>query len=599
MAVTRFATGICTALLMAAAGHPSLSVAAPASAAATPSQALAALADRYIDSTFDLNPLQGTGATGDERYADKFVDNLTPAYRAREAAFLDDMSKALRKIDAGKLSASERITYEILEYQVATRKDAAKLDLYRTPFNQFYSLPLTMVQYASTKGAQPFRTVVQYEQFLRRLEGFPGWVDSAIVNMKDGVAHQVVQPKILMTRVLAQLKTQMVADVDQSGFMAPVKNFPIDFSEADRVRLTAAYRQMAADKIIPAFRKLHDFVEKEYLPACRDTAGLAGTPNGAAKYAYLVRQSTTTNMTAEEVHALGLREVARIRDEMEKVCKQVGFAGDLTAFLAYVRADAKFTPFKTEDEVIEAFRTIQKRVEPTLPKLFAKIPRAKLEIRPEPEITKATAAAHYNIGAADGSRPGVFYAPVRDASKYPTPGMTSLFLHEALPGHHFQGSLAQESDLPRARRYTWLSAYGEGWGLYAESLGNELGVYEDPYQYLGMLLGEMHRAIRLVVDTGMHAKGWSREQAIAYSLQNEGGSEAGQVQEVERYMAIPGQALSYKIGQLKISELRARAEKKLGAKFDIKEFHTQILDEGSMPLAVLEKKIDRWLATKK
>jgi len=570
--------------------------AAPVAKAVSASQELSDLANRFIDTSFDLNPMQATSVTGDDRYADKFVVNLTPAFRERESAFLKEMSRALKKIPSAQLTANDRLTYDVLDYQIRQRLDGTKFDFYRTPFNQFYSLPLTMVQFASTQGAQPFRTVKHYEQFLQRLEGFPEWVDAAIANMRDGMQHKVVQPKILMTRVLTQLKTQIVTDPDRSGFMAPVHKFPATVEEADRARLTAAYRQMTADKIIPAFQRLHDFVEKEYLPKCRDSSGLGATPNGAAKYAFLVRQTTTTDMKPEQIHQLGLQEVARIRLEMEKVRSQVGFSGDLQAFIDSIATDPKLRPFKTEEEVIEAYRVIQHKVEPTLEKLFARIPRSKLEIRPEPEITRATAAAHYAIGAPDGSRPGVFYAPVRDATTYTTPKMTSLFLHEALPGHHFQGSLAQESNLPRARRFTWFTAYGEGWGLYAESLGNELGVYDDPYQYLGMLLAEMHRAIRLVVDTGMHAKGWSREKAVAYSLQNEGGQEADAIQEVERYMAIPGQALAYKIGQLKIRELRTRAEKKLGARFDLKAFHAQILNDGSLPLAVLEKKVNRWMA---
>jgi uncharacterized protein (DUF885 family) len=323
---------------------------------------------------------------------------------------------------------------------------------------------------------------------------------------------------------------------------------------------------------------------------------LTSTPNGAAKYAFLVRQNTSTKLTPEQIHTIGLNEVARIRLEMEKVKTEVEYAGDLNAFFKSLESNPKLTPFKTEADLINAFKEIQQRVEPTLDKMFAHKPRSPLEIRPEPEITRATAAAHYATGTRDGSRPGVFYAPVRDATTYNSTRMTSLFLHEALPGHHFQLSLNLESDLSRFRRYSYFNAFGEGWALYTESLGKDLGVYNDPYQYLGRLAAEMHRAIRLVVDTGMHAKGWTREQAISYSLENEGGSESGAQQEVERYMAIPGQALGYKIGELKIQELRQRAEKKLGAKFDIRAFHDAILNDGNLPLAVLEEKINRWLA---
>lgn len=565
---------------------------------AAPSAAsqLTALTERYVDQFLALNPLDASELTNEERYEDKFVNELTAEHRAAVVKFNTATLKALNHINAEKLSAAERISRDLLDYQVRTNLEEMQHHFYRTPINQFYSMPLTLVQLASTEGAQRFHTVANYEHFLKRLDGFPGWVDSAIANMREGMRKDEVQPKVLMLRSLAQLKTQMVADPDLSGFYVPVKKFPETFSETDRLRLSTAYRDMVSTKMTPAISKLHDFIANEYLPKCRDTAGLAATPDGAAKYAFLVRQNTSTKLTPEQIHAIGLSEVARIRLEMEKVKNEVGYAGDLNAFFQSLENNPTLTPFKTEADVIAAFKQIQQRVEPTLDKMFMHQPRSPLEIRPEPEITRATAAAHYAIGARDGSRPGVFYAPVRDATTYNTTRMTSLFLHEALPGHHFQLSLNLESDLSRFRRYSYFNAFGEGWALYSESLGKDMGVYNDPYQYLGHLAAEMHRAIRLVVDTGMHAKGWTREQAIRYSLENEGGSEAGAQQEVERYMAIPGQALGYKIGELRIQELRHRAEKKLGAKFDIRAFHDAILNDGNLPLAVLEEKINRWLA---
>jgi uncharacterized protein (DUF885 family) len=534
---------------------------------------LAALAERYTDKWLELNPLNASQLTSEERYEDKFVNDLTPEYRATVVRFNTEILQSLNKIDLKKLSAADRITRDLLDYQLHANLEEMRYDFYRTPIHQFYAMPVTLVQLASTQGAQPFRTVANYEHFLTRLGGFPGWVDSAIANMREGMRKGVVQPKVLMTRTLAQLKTQMVADPELSGFYVPVNKFPAAFSDAERIRLSANYRDMVVQKMTPAITRLHDFIANEYLPACRETAGLSSTPNGAEKYAFLARQNTSTKLTPEQIHAIGLSEVARIRQEMDKVKTEVGFAGDLNAFLKSLESNPQLTPFKTEGEVIDAFKQIQQRVAPTLDKMFAHIPRSRLEIRPEPEITKATAAAHYATGARDGSRPGVFYAPVRDATKYNTAQMTSIFLHEALPGHHFQQSLNLEADLSRFRRYSYFNAFGEGWALYTEGLGKDLGVYTDAYQYLGRLTLEMHRAIRLVVDTGMHAKGWTREQAISYSLDNEGGRESDAQQEVERYMAIPGQALGYKIGELKILELRRFAEKKLGAKFDIRAFH--------------------------
>ncbi len=571
---------------------------APAAADASPAAQLERLAERYIDQSFELNPVMATWV-GESRYAGQFVNNLTPAFRARDRQLQVETLEALNKIDPAQLSDSGRLTHAVLAYRAGLRLDEQQFDFHLTPFSQFYSLPLTLLQFASTEGAQPFRSVADYDAFLRRLAGFPGWVDSAIANMREGMAKKVVQPRVLMSRVLPQLKTQIVADPAQSGFFRPVLKFPAAINEADRARLTQDYRRVVAEQITPAFTRLHDFIEKEYLPACRDTAGLAATPNGAAKYAFKARESTTTTLTPAEIHDIGLREVARIRGEMDKVRVQVGFDGDLNAFLASVTRNPKLMPFKTEAEVIEAYRAIQRRVEPLMDKVFLRKPRAALEIRPEPEITRATAAAHYSVGAPDGSRPGVFYAPVRNAATYTSPRMTSLFLHEGLPGHHFESSLAQESGLTRFRRYTRFTAYSEGWALYAESLGNELGVYDDPYQYLGRLLGEMHRAVRLVVDTGMHAKGWTREQAIEYSLATEGGRREDQVQEIERYMAIPGQALAYKIGELKIMELRRSAARALGPRFDLRSFHNALLQDGNLPLAVLESKMQRWIAAQR
>lgn len=567
-----------------------------AAASESPSAALAALADRFVETRLDLDPLMGTRITGEARYEDKFVNNLTPEHRANEQALFADTLKALNKIDARKLSDADRLTRALLEYQARIGLDGAKFDFFLTPVNQFYSMPLSLVQLASTKGAQPFRTVANYEHFLTRIDGFPAWVDTAIANMREGMAKGTVLPKVLVSRVLPQLKSQIVSDPAASGFYVPVKNFPPTFSEEDRGRLTIAYRRSVTEKITPAIIKLHDFMANEYLPACRDSAGLGALPNGAAHYAFKVREQTTTNMTPGQIHQLGLREVARIRLAMDKVRQQVGFGGDLTSFLASLVRNPQLTPFNTEQEVIDAYRKIQQRVEPTIDRLFSRRPRSLLEIRPEPEITKATAAAHYSVGTVDGSRPGVFYAPVRDPATYTTPNMTALFLHEGVPGHHYEVSLKLESDLPRFRRYGWVSAYGEGWALYAESLGTELGVYDDPYQNLGRLRSEMHRAIRLVVDTGLHAKGWTREQAVTYLVENNGGNPVDAAQEIERYMAIPGQALAYKIGEQKILELRQRAEKQLGKRFDIRAFHDEILDGGSLPLAVLDEKLARWLA---
>ncbi len=569
----------------------------PNQAAAAPAEQLAALADQYVERTFELDPMMATWA-GERKYADRFVDRLTPEFRARDLALQEETLAALSRIDAAALLLEDRLTYDVLKYRAAMRREALRLDFHLTPLSQFHSVPLMLLQFASTEGPQPFRSVADYDAFLRRMKGLPRWVDSAIANMREGMAKNVVQPKAVMRRVLAQLKAQLVDDPARSGFYVPVHKFPATFSDADRNRLTVAYREMVMKQTIPAFARLHEFVEKEYLHRCRDSAGLAGTPNGLDKYAHLVRSSTTTELTPDAIHQTGLSEVARIRGEMERLRRQVAFKGDLAAFLGSIATDPRHAPFGSEEEVIEAYLAIQRRVEPRLERLFLRKPLAALEVRPEPEKTRAIAAPHYEVGARDGSRPGVFFVPVRDAATYTSLKMTSLFLHEGLPGHHFESSLAQESALTRFRSMTEFEAYAEGWGLYAESLGGEMGLYDDPYQLLGRLLGEMRRAIRLVVDTGMHAMHWTREQGAAYLIENEGGSGEEAMQEIERCVAFPGQALSYKIGELKIMALRASAQQKLGPRFDLREFHDEMLKDGDLPLAVLEDKMNRWMAAR-
>ncbi|MDP5062650.1 MAG: DUF885 domain-containing protein, partial [Maribacter sp.] len=349
-------------------------------------------------------------------------------------------------------------------------------------------------------------------------------------------------------------------------------------------------------KLIPAYKELHDFMATEYLDAGRESSGIQGIPDGDAYYAYQIKLYTTTNMTASEIHEIGLKEVARISAEMEAVKKQVGFKGDLKAFFTEVRNKKELMPFKDPQEVVDNFNAIHKRMMPKVNALFSKQPKTPFEVRRTEAFREASASAEYNPGSLDGTRPGIFYVPIPDVTSYNMYSDEDLFLHEAIPGHHFQISLTQENeDLPQFRKSLWYSAYGEGWALYTESLGKELGLYTDPYQYFGMLGAEMHRAVRLVVDTGLHSKGWSREKAIEYSLDNEAESEASITSEIERYMANPGQALSYKIGQLKIMELRAKAKANLGDDFDIKVFHEKVLELGCVPLALLEEQIMNWI----
>jgi uncharacterized protein (DUF885 family) len=468
------------------------------------------------------------------------------------------------------------------------------------PINQFEGTHLTIGQFAGGTSAQPFKTEKDYSNFLKRMDLYSVWIDSAIVYMKKGISKGVVLPKALTAKMIPQFEGMATSKVEDNLFYSAIKLMPATFSEAVKKDLTAKYTAEINKKLVPQYKKMTNFLKNEYLPASRTTSGIGSLPFGKHLYAAYAKQWTTTEMTPEEIHNLGLKEVARLNAEMEKVKTQVGFKGSLKAFFEEVRNKAELKPFKKPEEVIANFEKIYARMKPNVDKLFSLQPKSKFEIRRTEAFREQSASAEYMPGTADGSRPGIFYVPIPDVAEYNLYGDEDLFLHEAIPGHHFQVSLQQENKiLPDFRKYNWFGAYGEGWALYTESLGKELGMYQDPYQYFGNLGNEMHRAVRLVVDTGMHSKNWTREQAIQYSLKNEAESEASIIAEIERYMAIPGQALSYKIGQLKIRELRKKAETKMGAKFDIKKFHEKVLESGVLPLDLLEKKIDNWITETK
>jgi uncharacterized protein (DUF885 family) len=402
-----------------------------------------------------------------------------------------------------------------------------------------------------------------------------------------------------MERVLPQLKAMIIDNVEESVFYMPLKNFPSTFTESDKENLTKEYIIAIKEQIIPSYQKLYDFIKEKYIPNSRTSVGISSIPGGKEYYNHLIRSWTTTSLTADEIFELGQKEVSRLRSEMEMVMKETGYTGDIKFFFRYMNTDRQFFPYKKEADVINAFMKIHERMSPQLSKLFDVVPKTRFEIRQTEKFREASASAEYQQGTGDGSRPGIFYVPIPNPLKFNTYGMESLFLHEAIPGHHYQISLQQENDsLPKFRRFSWYGSYGEGWALYTESLGKELGLYTDLYQYFGALSTEMHRAIRLVVDVGIHTKGWTREQAIQFSLDNEAEPEESIIAEVERYIAIPAQALAYKIGQLKIMELRKMAEQKLGSRFTVSEFHNQVLNSGCLPLSVLEAKINKWIDSK-
>ncbi|UYZ59404.1 DUF885 domain-containing protein [Hymenobacter latericus] len=564
---------------------------------ATAENTLGSVFDRYWEENSKLFPLEAT-AQGDNRYNDQLPNDGTVAFRQNLQQFYQKYLTELQQFDREKLSDNDKISYDIFRYDLETKLEGLKLNTWMVPFQQFWGLPLTMGQYGSGEGVQPFKTAEDYDNWLGRVRGFSVWADTAISNFRRGMRAGVVLPRPLVQKMIPQMEAMVVSDPTKSLFYGPINKFPASVSEADRKRITEAYRAAISNELVPTYRRLGQFLETEYLPKSRTSTGIAAVPNGPEIYRYYVKYWTTTDKTPDEIYQTGLAEVKRIRTEMERVKNQVGFKGDLNAFFNYMRTDKRFTPYKTPEDVLNAFRGIQAKITPNLPKLFGRTPKTPFEIRQTEAFRAASASAEYNPGNPDGSRPGIFYVPILDAKTFnTTSGMESLFLHEAIPGHHYQTSLQQENDqMPKFRRFAWYGAMGEGWALYTESLGKELGLYTDPYQYMGALGDEIHRAIRLVVDVGMHSKNMTREQAIKYMMDNEAINEQGAVAEIERYMAIPAQALSYKTGSLKIQELRRKYEQQLGAKFRISDFHDELLKDGVMPLAVLERKMDAWAA---
>ena len=550
----------------------------------------------YWEASLQLNPLQAT-FVGDPRYADQLPDFYSAGFRAREAAFLREWRDQARAIGGEGLQGQDLLSYEIFLRDLDMQIAGEQFPDWMLPLNQFFNVTGLVAQLGSGTSAQPFATVADYEAWLARAGQVPVLMASMEANMREGMAAGVVQPKVLMLKVLPQIDALVKDEAEQTLFWRPIENFPADFSEADRARLTEAYRQLIADQLMPAYRRLRTFVAEEYLPACRDSVGLDALPDGQAWYAHEARASTTTDLTPAQIHDIGLAEVARIHAEMDAVMKQVGFAGTRAEFFAFVSTDKQFE-FASEDALLAAYRALEAKVNQRVPALFSLTPRAPFEIRPvEAFRAQSAAGGSYMPPSEDGSRPGLFYVNTYDLPTRKTWDAESLFLHEAIPGHHFQIALQQElTDLPKFRRFGGETAFAEGWGLYAESLGKELGIYTDPYQYFGRLQAELWRAIRLVVDTGLHSKGWSREQVIEYMKANSATNDTEATAEAERYIAIPGQALAYKIGELKIQELRKRAEQALGERFDPRGFHAEVLRDGSVPLAVLEAKIDRWIA---
>ena len=564
----------------------------------SPDAALTALVEEYFDRSLELSPMNAT-AIGDQRFDDKLDENTSPGFRERVIATERAYLERARQLDAARLTPNGLLTWEIFVGERELALEGQKFPEELMPLNQMSALPVDLAVYGSGSGPQNFKTAQDYDRFLKRARQFPRWVDGAIALMRAGISRGVTLPRPAMEKVVPQLRDIVTAKLADNIFWTPIASMPKEITGAERRRITGAYAAALTGEVLPAYTRLADFIAQDYLPAARTTVGWSDLPDGANWYRWRIRSATTMDMPPGQIHALGLAEVARIRGEMLAVKERVGFKGDLEAFFKFLEEDPQFY-FKNQAELLGAYVDVKRRIDALLPKLFADFPQADYEIRAVEAFRAASAAgASYQAPSADGKRQGIFYINTFNLKAQPRFGIETLSLHEASPGHHFQISIQQElTGLPRFRRFGGYVSYSEGWALYAESIGKELGVFTDPYQWYGRLSDEMLRAMRLVIDTGLHAAGWTRAQAIKYMLDNSTLTESDVTAEVERYIVWPGQALGYKLGQLHISALRVRAQEQLGADFDVREFHSQVLRDGALPMDVLTAKIDRWIASK-
>ena len=567
--------------------------------------------EEYYEFKERINPIEATKA-GNYRYNNQVANYISDDYQKDLKKNYTYFLNLLKKINQDKLSETELLSKKVMEWDCNIKLEGLNNKLVTItspiynlpsfelmPLIQVQSLHLYVAQIAAGGSVHPFNSIEDYDNWLERINDYVAFLDTAISKMKKGISTKIVIPRVLAKKTISQLDEFIFNPIDKHLFFKPVLSLPENFSDKEKNRITSEYRSMIINKLKPNYIKLKEFLVNEYIPVCRESSGIGDLPNGKVTYNYLIKLHTTTNMSSDQIHELGKSEVARILDEMEIAKNKMGFKGDIKAFFEFIRNSPEQMPFKDPNQVIDNFYNIKNRIDKKLNQIFELKPKADFVVRRTESFREASASAEYVPGTKDASRAGIFYVPIPDVNRYNKFSDEALFLHEAIPGHHYQLSLQQENkDLPKFLHPESMGVFVEGWALYAESLGAELGLYEDPIQYFGMLSMEMHRAIRLVVDTGIHSKGWSREKAIQYSLENEAESEATIIAEIERYMATPGQALSYKIGQLKIRELRSKAEIKLGDRFSVTEFHNQVLNTGSLPLILLESKIDNWIKTK-
>ncbi len=550
-----------------------------------------------------LNP-QAAVLRGDLKNAGQFGDLISDDYYRAAEALLRAQLKAFAAIDRAQLVGQERVAYDMWQYQASyalRQYDEGLVKIARRlPIDHLLGMHLAFAQFSSGSAGAPYRTLTDYADGLSRVDGFVVYLDRAIARMREGLRHGHVLQRDISSKVIAQLDEALALTPQASPFYGPINSMPQSFSEADHERLRTDYREVIASKINPAFTRLRDFMRSEYLPASRvGSPGMSAMPGGTAYYGYQLEAHTTLRMNADAIHRLGLGEVARIREQMQRVRQQVGFKGTLAQFFEVLKTDAKFK-FASKQALLGAYKAVGQRVDRVLPRFFAQLPASKLDFAAVPaEQEKSASGAYYIVGTPEGDRPGVFYVNTSELPTRTSVRTTALYLHEALPGHHLQLSLAQENTgLPPTLRFAWNAGYGEGWALYAEWLGHEMGLYDDPIQHFGQLDMAIFRAARMVVDTGLHAKGWSRDRAIDYLGANTSLDRPYIALEVDRYIVWPGQACAYKLGDLKIRALRRQAEHTLGNRFDVREFHAQVLGSGALPLHVLERKIKDWIGSK-
>ncbi|GAA3921018.1 DUF885 domain-containing protein [Chitinophaga oryziterrae] len=556
------------------------------------------LFENYYRESLKLQPLDAT-FLGYHEYDDQLANDISAPYIAEVSRFDEKYLRSLSSFDKEQLTPADRISVDVLKKILTRDLESRKLHLEYLPLNHFNSIPLFIGQLGSGSSAQPFKTVQDYRNWIKRIAAFKIWAATAILNMKKGAEVGTVLPKVLVMRIIPQMEA-LGKDDSLNAFYTPLKTLPAEFTSVQKQEVSAELGKAIREQLLPAYKHLADYLKNEYLAQATDSSGLSGITGGAAMYRYYVKYYTTTNSSPEEIYQKGLDEVSRIRAKMELIKTRTGFSGTLNEFFAFLKSDPQFMPFKTPEQVLQAYRDVYAKIKPHLPELFSVFPKADFEIRRVESFREAGQnGPSYTLGSIDGKKPGVFYVPVPDATKISTisPALEATFIHEAIPGHHFQISLQQENTtLPTFRRSISFNAFTEGWALYIESLGSRLGCYTDPYQEMGALNNEMMRAIRLVTDVGLHTGKMTREGSIAYIMANLPTSEADATSATERYMAIPGQALSYKTGELEILRLRAMCEKRLGKKFSIIKFHDALLAQGDMPLTVLEKYINDWCA---